>query len=165
MFLRIKKEGVITFTFDTISSLLMKLKIDNEALAEEFFEESVLLGIVAPVKDYLLCWNLNQILGFNFRINTDLEIQLTKRKRTYFFSVYEYLVPSVALTHYLYNNQFDGEYLLPEFKHLDFMWLIKGDFDNGELPPLIQSIKSLPGVQLVVEMTNEQIKNKQHLIL
>ena len=45
------------------------------------------------------------------------------------------------------------------------MWLIKGDFDNGELPPLIQSIKSLPGVQLVVEMTNEQIKNKQHLIL
>jgi hypothetical protein len=45
------------------------------------------------------------------------------------------------------------------------MWLIKGDFDHNELVPLIQSIKSLQGVQLVVEMTNEQIKNKQHLIL
>lgn len=143
----------------------MKLKIDNEALAEEFFEDSVLLGIVAPVKDYLMCWHLNKMLGFNFRINTDLEIQLTKKKRTYFFSVYEYVLSSVALTHYLYDNQFDGEYLLPEFKHLDFLWLIKGDFDHKELAPLIQSIKSLPGVQLVVEMNNEQIRNKQHLIL
>ena len=143
----------------------MKLKIDNEALAEEFFEDAILLGVVAPVNDYTLCWQLNNILGFNFRINTDLEIQLTKKKRTYFFSVFEYLVPSVALTHFLYNNQFEGEYLLPEFKHLDFMWLIKGDFDHNELAPLIQSIKSLQGVQLVVEMTNEQIKNKQHLIL
>ncbi|MGG9970809.1 IPExxxVDY family protein [Ferruginibacter sp. SUN002] len=143
----------------------MKLKIDNEALAEEFFEESILLGIVAPVKDYMLCWHLNNVLGFNFRINTDLEIQLTKKKRTYFFSVFEYRLSAVALTHYLYNNQFDGEYLLPEFKHLDFLWLIKGDFDSKDIAPLIQSIKSLTGVQLVVEMTNEKIKNKQHLIL
>ncbi|MEI9935479.1 MAG: IPExxxVDY family protein [Ferruginibacter sp.] len=55
--------------------------------------------------------------------------------------------------------------LLPEFKHLDFVWLIKGDvINNDELKILIQSIKSLPGVQLVTEMTNEKIKNKQHLI-
>jgi hypothetical protein len=33
-----------------------------------------------------------------------------------------------------------------------------------ELKVLIQSIKSLPGVQLVNEMTNEKIKHKQHLI-
>jgi len=29
---------------------------------------------------------------------------------------------------------------------------------------LIQAIRSLTGVQLVTEMTNEKIKNKQHLI-
>ena len=43
----------------------MKLKIDNESIAEEFFEDSLLLGIVAPVKDYLFSWQLNQVLGFN----------------------------------------------------------------------------------------------------
>jgi hypothetical protein len=74
-------------------------------------------------------------------------------------------VPSITLTHYLYNNQFDGEYLLPEFKHLDFLWLIKGDVvDTEDLKALMQSIRALPGVQLVTEMTNEKIKNKQHLI-
>jgi hypothetical protein len=143
----------------------MKLKIDNEALAQEFFEDSILLGIVAPMKDYLFCWNLNQLMGFNFRVNNDLEIQLTKKKRTYFFSIYEHVTPSSTLVHYLYNNQFDGEYLLPEFKHLDFLWLIKGDvFSMDELKNLIQSVKALSGVQLVMEMNNEQIKNKQHLI-
>ena len=143
----------------------MKLKIDNETIAEEFFEDSVLLGIVAPVKDYQLCWQLNQVLGFDFRVNNDFEIQLTKKHRKYFFSIYEYATPSTSVIHYLYNNQFDGEYLLPEFKHLDFLWLIKGDpLATDELKVLMQSIKALPGVQLVNEMTNEKIKHKQHLI-
>ncbi|MEP7142911.1 MAG: IPExxxVDY family protein [Ferruginibacter sp.] len=143
----------------------MKLKIDNETIAREFFEDAVLLGIVAPVKDYQFSWQLNQILGFDFRINHDYEIQLTKKERRYFFSIYEYAVPSTAVTHYLYNNLCDGEYLLPEFKHLDFVWLIKGDYlSPEELKALMNSIKALPCVQLVGEMTNEKIKNKQHLI-
>jgi hypothetical protein len=143
----------------------LKLKIDNETLAQEFFEDAVLLGIVAPIKDYQFSWQLNQLLGFNFRVNNDIEIQLTKKQRKYFFAIYEYQVPSSSLTHYLYNNQFDGEYLLPEFKHLDFLWLIKGDFFSAdELKNLMQSIKGLSGVQLINEMTNEKIKNKQHLI-
>ena len=143
----------------------MKLKIDNETLAREFFEDAVLLGIVAPVKDYQFSWQLNQILGFDFRINHDYEIQLTRKDRRYFFSIYEYAVPSTSVTHYLYNNQCDGEYLLPEFRHLDFVWLIKGEcLSPDELQALMSSIKSLPSVQLVNEMTNEKIKNKQHLI-
>src|ERR1700677_2919704 len=136
----------------------MKLKIDNDLLIEEFFEGTLLLGLVVPIKDYQFSWQLNQTLGFDFRINNEIEIQLNKKSRTYFFSIYQYAVPSSSLTHYLYNNQFDGEYLLPELKHLDFMWLIKGDvFSNEELKTLMQSIKSLPGVQLVTEMTNEKI--------
>jgi hypothetical protein len=143
----------------------MKLKIDNETLAQEFFEDSLLLGIVAPIKDYQFSWQLNQILGFNFRVNNDFEIQLKKKERRYFFAIYEYAVPSTCLVHYLYNNQFDGEYLLPEFKHLDFLWLLKGEaVSPEELKALMQSIRSLPGVQLVNEMTNEKIKHKQHLI-
>jgi hypothetical protein len=143
----------------------MKLKIDNEALAEEFFEDTCLIGIVAPIKNYHFCWRLNQLLGFDFRINSDIEIQLTKKQRQYFFSIYEYTPPSSSLTHYLYNNQYQGEYLLPEFKHLDFLWLAKGDIIHADdLSDLLQSIKSLPGVQLVNEMTAEKIKHKQHLI-
>jgi hypothetical protein len=143
----------------------MKLKIDNDALAEEFFDDSKLLGIVASVKDYQFCWHLNQILRYDFRVNHDLEILLTRKKREYYFSIFEYSEPRGSLTHYLYNNQFDGEYLLPEFRHLDFLWLLKGDLvDETELQMLQQSIRTIPAVQLVMELQSEKIRNKGHLI-
>jgi hypothetical protein len=42
---------------------------------------------------------------------------------------------------------------------------MKGEYvSKEELKALIYSIKTLPGVQLVTEMTNEKIKHKQHLI-
>ena len=143
----------------------MKLKLDLEEMAEDFFEDTRLLGIVAPVKDYQLCWLFNQLFRLQFRVNNEIEIQLTRKQRKYFFPVYEYNEPNNSLTHYLYNNQHDGEFLLPEFKHLDYLWLLKGDYvGNQSITDMISSIKSITGVQLVLELTNEQIKNKSHLI-
>jgi len=143
----------------------MKLTLDNKDLTDGFFEDTRLLGIMAPIKDYQLCWYLNTILGMDFRMNNDIEIQLNKKKRSYFFAVYEFCEPAASLSHYVYNNRFDGEYLLPEFKHLDFLWLMKGDVVKEEsLQQTINQIREINGVQLVVELTNEKIKNKEHLV-
>lgn len=143
----------------------MKLVLDTRDMMDGFFEETRLLGIMAPMKDYQLCWQLNSLLGIDFRINNELEIQLKKKERHYFFAVYEYAEPATCLKHYLYNNQHDGEYLLPEFRHLDFLWLLKDDFVSEEaLQNLMQSIRTVNGVQLVIELTNEKIKNKEHLV-
>jgi hypothetical protein len=143
----------------------MKLILDPKGLTDDFFEETSLLGIMAPIKDYQFCWQVNNLLGVDFRINNDIEIQLTKKQRNYFFAVYEYAEPHTALMHYLYNNQFDGEYLLPEFKHLDFLWLLKGDaITETSLQHLIDSIRTIKGVQLVIELTHEKIRNKEHLV-
>jgi hypothetical protein len=143
----------------------MKLKLDLDDLANDFFEDTRLAGIVAPLKSYQFCWHLNHLLHFDFRINNDIEIQLAKRNRNYYFSVFEYREPTSSLVHYLYNNQYDGEYLLPEFRHLDFLWLMKGDtVVESFFQQIIGSVKSITGVQLVMELTNEKIKNKGHLI-
>ncbi|HZH01995.1 MAG TPA: IPExxxVDY family protein [Flavisolibacter sp.] len=143
----------------------MKLVLDPKDLADEFFENTRLLGIMAPIKDYQFCWLLNNLMGIDFRVNNEIEIQLTRKKRDYFFAVYEYAEEHTALVHYLYNNQFDGEYLLPEFKHLDFLWLLKGDpVKEDSIEHLIKSIKNIGGVQLVVELTNQMIKHKEHLV-
>ena len=142
-----------------------KLILNTEQLTEDFFENTRLLGIMAPVKDYQFCWYLNSTTGLSFRINNDLEIQLNRKKRNYFFAVYEYCEPNRFLSHFVYNNQFDGEFLLPEFKHLDFLWLMKGDEVTDEaLQETIQAIKTINSVQLVIELTNEKIKNKEHLV-
>lgn len=143
----------------------LKLSINNHDLAEAFFEETRLLGIMAPVKDYQFCWQLNNLLGMDFRINHEIEIRLKKKRRDYFFSVFEYREPTGSLAHYLYNTQFEGEYLLPEFKHLDFLWLMRDDVvTDTDLQQTIGLIRSIGGVQLVTELTNEKIKNKEHLV-
>ena len=143
----------------------MKMKLDTAGMEDDFFEDSRLLGIVAPIKDYLFCWQLNQVFRFNFRINHNIEILLTKKLRSFYFTVYEYAEPHRYLTHYLYNNEHDGEYLLPEFKHLDFLWLMKGDvLDNSGIQSMIAAVRQINKVQLVTELTYSQIKNKQHLI-
>ena len=143
----------------------MKLVLDNKNLAEDFFEGTRLLGIMAPIKDYQLSWHLNNVMGMDFRINNDIEIQLSKKKRDYFFAVYEFCEQTGSLNHYIYNNRFDGEYLLPEFKHFDFLWLMKGDVvPEDRLQETINNIKTIDGIQLVAELTNEKIRNKEHLV-
>ena len=148
-----------------MSDRTFKLSINNHDLAEAFFEDTSLLGIMAPIRDYQFCWQINSFLGMDFRINHEIEIRLKKKKRDYFFSVFEYQEPSSCLCHFLYKNQFEGEYLLPEFKHLDFLWLMKDDIVSPmELQQHINAIRSISGVQLVLELTNEKIKNKEHLV-
>jgi hypothetical protein len=143
----------------------MKLAINNRDLTDCFFEDCKLLGIMAPIRNYKFCWHLNSLLGLDFRINNEIEIQLNKKQRSYFFGVFEFHEPAGSLSHYLYSNHFDGEYLLPEFKHLDFLWLLKGDLIQEEfLQQLANSVRTINGVQLVVELTNEKIRNKEHLI-
>ena len=143
-----------------------KLLLNTDDLTKEFFEDTRLLGIMAPIKAYQFCWHLNSLMGMDFRANSEFEIQLNKKKRNYFFGVYEFNEPTGSLSHYLYSNQFDGEYLLPEFKHLDFLWLMKGDIVTASdtLQERINSVRTIDHVQLVIELTNEKIKNKEHLV-
>ena len=87
----------------------MKLRIDNEVMLDDFFADTRLLGIVAPIEQYRFCWHLNQVLSFDFRINNGIEIQLNKKDRKYFFSIYQFGKQSGTIKHYLYNNKDDGE--------------------------------------------------------
>ncbi|MBY0534792.1 MAG: IPExxxVDY family protein [Chitinophagaceae bacterium] len=143
----------------------MKLKIDLDEMEKEFFEDTLILGVVAPVDDYKICWQLNQLLSYDFRRNADLEVQLRRKQRDYYFSIFEYPMPNSSLVHYVYCNQNDGEYLLPEMKHLDFIWLMKGDVVSSDyLEDLTKTLRSIPAVQLVVEVSPVKIKSKSNLI-
>lgn len=143
-----------------------KLSLNNHDLAEAFFEETRLLGVMAPMADYQFCWQLNNLLGMDFRINNEIEIRLQKKKRDYFFSVFDYSEPVGSLTHYIYNNQFEGEFLLPEFRHLDFLWLMKGDWVTEKaLQERMNAVRAIAGVQLVLELLPEKVKNKEHLVI
>ena len=144
---------------------MIRYRLNTDDLTDDFFDETRLFGIIAPIKNYHFCWQLNQATGYSFKLNPEIEIQLKKKDRNYFFQIYEYTEPSSSLTHYIYHNQFDGEYLLPEFRHMDFLWLMKGDrADNEKCSWLMSAVKQINGVQMVAELTNEKIRNKGNMI-
>jgi hypothetical protein len=146
---------------------MTKHKLDMGDLTETFFEDTRILGLVAPVKDYQLCWHLNNVLRFDFRNNPEITIELKKKSldTTFYFKVSEYREPYRALAHYLYNNHFEGEYLLPEYKKLDFIWLLTGDVVTDEFfEHLMDMVNQLSCVSMVLELHPSGIRNKGNLI-
>lgn len=143
----------------------MKLKLDLEEITDEFFEDTRIIGIVAPIKQYHFCWAINVHLGFDFRINNDIEIAMKKKERTYYFSIAQHGSDSHALHHYIYSNKYDGEFLLPEYKNLDFIWLMKGERVEDEyFNTLLNEMRNIHSVQLVAELAKHTLKNRSHMI-
>jgi hypothetical protein len=141
------------------------LLLDIDDSCEDFFEDAIIIGIVAPYKGYKFCLRLNKLLNFNFKLNTEIQILLRKKGREYSFPVYQSDVRHSCVKHYLYDNRNDGETLLPEFKNIDFIWLLKGasSYEN-QLNEMLQIINSLSGVQLATEIKPERLHNRQNLI-
>ncbi|MDE1192201.1 MAG: IPExxxVDY family protein [Arachidicoccus sp.] len=132
---------------------------------EEFFEDAIIIGIVTSHKSYKFCLRLNKTLNFDFRLNTDIVIELKKKQRTYHFPVYQSDVVHSHVKHYLYDNRHDGEVLLPEFKNIDFIWLVKGDINYyNQLQDLLHIINSMDGIQLASEIPHSELPNREYLI-
>ena len=144
---------------------MAKLILNIDGIEDNFFTGARLLGIMSQLKNYRFCWLINANLNFDFRLNADIEIQLKKKGRNYFFEVYQYCDTDCETEHYIYHNQFEGEYLLPEFKHFDFLWLVRADVFNEENFILLQqNLKKINSIQLVTELTQEKIRHKSNLI-
>ena len=145
----------------------MKLKLNDDQISDQFFDHTRILGIASTLKNYQLCFQIEKQLQIDFRTSQDLQIPLEKNKRSYFFTVYEFLQPTIATDHFLYSNKNDGEALLPELQHLDYIWLIKGPFFNNEdeFKQLQQNLRAITGIQLVTEVAHEKIKSRDNLQL
>ncbi len=144
---------------------MRRLLLNTDGIEEDFFTGTYLLGVMSLVKDYRFIWEVNSYTGFDLRLNTDIEVQLKRKGRLYFFQLYQFCQTECELEHIIYFNQFQGEYLLPEFKHLDFLWLVRGNLVSDEdVLNLKLKLKAIETTQLVAELTQEKIKNKGNLI-
>jgi hypothetical protein len=145
----------------------MKHRLNIEQISDNFLEGTRILGIVTTLKNYQLCYHIEKSLQIDFQTSKDLQIPLEKNKRSYSFTVYEFYQSSLAVEHFLYSNKNDGEPFLPELPHLDFIWLLKGDYYANEenLITLHQQLKIINGIQLVTEVPQEKIKSRNNLQL
>lgn len=145
---------------------MAKLFLDNDLIAEEYFANAQLLGIQCPVEPHKFIWLMNKHFGFDFRYQAGSEVEMKKKGRLFKFPVFSFDETHLSIQHLIYTNQFDGEYLLPELKFTDFLWLVRSEINDTAFIQLMASeLRQVNTVQMVTMLSNDKIKNKQHLIL
>ncbi len=79
--------------------------------------------------------------------------------------MFEYQELTKSAAHYFYNNHCKAEFLLPELKHVDYIWLIKGIITRPPTSKLLtEQCRKVEPVQLVTLLDMKDIKNKINLI-
>lgn len=143
-----------------------KLTINNSQLAEEYFEDAQLIGIQCPLEPQRLVWQINTQCQYDFVYQPASDITLTKKGSKFSYPVFVCYELRFAMQHILYTNQQRGEYLLPELKHFDFIWMLKTEQPIDNLVRLLTNeLKTLEKVQLALEIDRSKIINKKHLVL
>ncbi len=144
---------------------MAKLVLDMSAMEENFFEESAMMGIGTALPAYNLCWMLNKTFDINFIRDTEQNISITKKGVRYDFPVYVYNFPNSPYKYLLYKLRNASEFLLPETKQLDFLWLIQTATPEEDALEILTELKSINEVQLAQLLASEQLKNLKNLIV
>jgi hypothetical protein len=145
---------------------MAKLVVDNTQIANEFFDDARLIGIQCPLEAHRFVWLINRTFGMQFHYLQESEIKMKSMKRNYEYAIYQFMEAHLELEHILYVNEDEGKHLLPELKHIDYLWLLKGNQQGTDFfQSLMTGLRQIEDVLLVMELTNEKIRHKEHLVL
>tara|TARA_B100000508_G_C11452362_1_gene274817 strand:- start:617 stop:1030 length:414 start_codon:yes stop_codon:yes gene_type:complete len=136
---------------------LIKLSLDIE---EDY--DFDLFGICCHLKDYRLCWELNQSCKFGLKKVEDLELSVKNEVQAYSF--YEYNDHENLLYYFLINNRSDYGYLIPEEKNCDYLLIVKGNLNRKENEVLISKINQVKQILAVYPIQVGELKSKKNLI-
>lgn len=145
---------------------MAKLTINNSLLAQEYFEDASLIGIQCPLEPHRMVWQINNRCQYNFEYQPASDINLTKKGSSFSYPVFMCQELRFAMQHIIYTNQQRGEYLLPELRHFDFIWMLKTDRPIFNLVSLlVEELKTIEKVQVAIQVDAEKIIRKKHLVL
>ena len=123
-----------------------------------------LIGISSHSKIYKLCWSLNQRLGLHFqKADFDIESSMNRKKNKIQFEVYIYNDEITRYFYHLISNRKDEHYLLPEFKQVDYLMLIKENLAVN-FEQMIDGLKSSELILTAFEIKYKDVLSKENLL-
>ena len=136
----------------------------EKKIANDLPADYQLIGIAASLKEYKLCYHLNQLLAADFQKLTDLVFESKDRSRQVQFSVFKSGEERDLVQYMVFSNKNLNEVLLPEISNFDFILQIHGRLDPDEIKTLIDGIKQFPEILLTAEIPVKKIKSKERLV-
>jgi hypothetical protein len=169
----------------------MSMILDVGGMKEQFFGGSAMIGIATAYPGFRFCWLLNRHFGTSFANVPEHTICMGETRsgkdavkylgsevqgsmfgaapapdgELWYFPTWCHQDPNSGYSHLLYQLKHGKKVLLPEVKHLDFLWLIQTAEPQHDAHLILASLRQMPSVQLAQELTREQLKKSMANLL
>jgi hypothetical protein len=126
--------------------------------------EIYIIGISSHENDYRLCWAINNQLGYKFSRSSNLEVYNEKISENQVFSVYSFNEDEYEIKYYLVSNTSQNGFLLPEYRNVDFIFVVQGEVSQKELDGLLARLKKIEIINLAFEISGLSAKSIEKFI-
>ena len=134
----------------------------RDALNIDFF----IVGISCHLRDYRLCWHLNNQLGISLARHKDtIDMVHRKNEPPTSHARFDYQDEDARRDFKLLVNRTPGGYLLPEEKKADYLLILHHFEDEGEVLTLIQRLRKVEPINHAYLIDAGNLKNTENLIL
>ncbi len=128
-----------------------------------YFEDYHMLAIVSPLKDYTLCFHINNALNFDLVKYEDLEFS-GKSDAVGKYSWYYYQDEMRRTSYYLISNKGDNGVLIPSQKTVDYYLLVKGPVASEMAGTHTSGLRNISLISAVFNVNMVQIKEMDLLL-
>lgn len=136
----------------------------KSVLKIEFDYNFSLIGISSYLRDYRISWTLNKVLGIELKKEKDYEIALKNLEELQIFSHYSYMCELTQRNYHLFSNKCPLGFLLPEIKHIDYLLMLKGNFNKQDIEELCKLVRQEKHINFVYKVNVKTLKSKKNLI-
>lgn len=166
---------------------MSKVKLNLNDGENAFFTDVWVFAIATfGLKDYRFCWLLNKSFGLDLRRNTEFDIpffeKIKKKSKTadlfefnsekavqeekpFYFSFYQHDIPRTETGIYLYNNRCLHSFLIPEWKHADYLLYMphNSGFTEYDIMTTFENLKEVQWIRNI-NLFDGGFKSKQNLL-
>ncbi len=131
----------------------------KHVLDYDFDYDFDLVGISCHLRDYRLCWTLNQQLELNMERAADAANNGHAE-----FPVFRSYCEDTRTTVQLFVNRSDEGYLIPEQRQADYLLMVQ-DNVRWEMDDLLDILRSNPHVLMAFEIDAASLKSRELLLI
>ena len=128
-----------------------------------YFEDYQMLAIVSHLKDYTLCYHINNALNVDLIKYTDLIPPYISNDKLA-FSWYFFIDDISKTSYYLIANKCSNGRLLPSQKTIDYFFIIKSPVDELITKNIATKLRNISNVTAALSVDMQRQKNLDLII-
>lgn len=126
-------------------------------------ENIQIFGICSTEKMYKLCWEMNQVLDFQF-VNVDSH-RVYSKDNCFEHILYEFIDLEKGIRYYLIQNKTLHNTLDKQHKIIDYFLVSISELENNQFEKIKKTCKGLSAVRVVIDVDYQKLKQKDNFYI